>query len=564
MGTKGTPQPPTPPSPERVSRAQFGENVGSAIANAALNNADIFTPFGSRTYDITGYTTVNNQRVPTYRINERLSAPQQRLLDVQTANQQRIANVAGAGLDRVKNTMNRGFDPASGAPARQGPVAGQSIQNVGNNQGPVRESTARPALTSGYQGQTLDTSQATAPALQVGFAASPAVQTDISAAGLRGIAGNTDFGAERSRVEQALYDRQTQFLDERMSRDRATMEANLANQGIAVGSDAYINAMAEFDRRGNEAYAAARNDAIMQAGSEQGRLFDQSLRARGQQFGERATQGDFRNRAADQAFGQNLTRAQFGNEAAQAGFENRLASQQAANMARAQQEALSQGRAAFGNQAALQGQSADLARVDQANRAQSQRFDQNMAAAGFNNQAAGQRFQQDMQNAALGNSVRDQMIQENMLRRNIPFQDIAYLMGTASPVQMPQFAPTPTYGVQAPNYAGLVQQNYQNQLANQQFQVGQRNAGIGNVFGSLASLGGAAILASDANAKWNIRRIGARSGVTIYQYRYKGKPGVYIGVIAQDIEARYPGAVMTVNGLKLVDYAKLWELADAA
>jgi hypothetical protein len=89
---------------------------------------------------------------------------------------------------------------------------------------------------------------------------------------------NTDFSADRRRVEEAMLGR----LNEQLGQDRKSLEQQLANQGIAPGSEAYRNAMDEFARREQE----ARTSAILGAGAEQSRLAD--LAHREAAFGNQA------------------------------------------------------------------------------------------------------------------------------------------------------------------------------------------------------------------------------------------------------------------------------------
>ncbi len=60
---------------------------------------------------------------------------------------------------------------------------------------------------------------------------------------------------------------------------------------------------------------------------------------------------------------------------------------------------------------------------------------------------------------------------------------------------------------------------------------------------------------SDMRLKEDVCRVGALfDGTPVYRYRYKGAPAYHIGLMAQDIEQRTPGAVIEINGYKAVDY----------
>lgn len=63
---------------------------------------------------------------------------------------------------------------------------------------------------------------------------------------------------------------------------------------------------------------------------------------------------------------------------------------------------------------------------------------------------------------------------------------------------------------------------------------------------------------SDVRTKTDIERVGKTDdGLPIYIYRYKSGGPMQMGIMAQDVEKVIPDAVVTVNGLKMVDYGKL-------
>jgi hypothetical protein len=82
----------------------------------------------------------------------------------------------------------------------------------------------------------------------------------------------TDFSADRQKYEDALMER----LNPQISRDRSSLEAKLINQGLRPGSQAYNDAADEMGRNSND----ARLGAILNAGSEQSRMFGLASTAR--------------------------------------------------------------------------------------------------------------------------------------------------------------------------------------------------------------------------------------------------------------------------------------------
>lgn len=85
------------------------------------------------------------------------------------------------------------------------------------------------------------------------------------------------------------------------------------------------------------------------------------------------------------------------------------------------------------------------------------------------------------------------------------------------------------------------------------------NSGLGSALGSLLFL-------SDRRLKEDIDTIGQlNDGTPVYSFKYKGKPGKHIGLMAQDVEQRRPDAVHEVypGGPKMVDYDRASELSRA-
>lgn len=78
--------------------------------------------------------------------------------------------------------------------------------------------------------------------------------------GLKTSAGDPEL--LRQDVTNALYKANTQYLDPQFQQGQAALENKLANQGITQGSEAYNNAMLNFNNQKQQAYDSARNQAI--------------------------------------------------------------------------------------------------------------------------------------------------------------------------------------------------------------------------------------------------------------------------------------------------------------
>lgn len=106
---------------------------------------------------------------------------------------------------------------------------------------------------------------------------------------------------------------------------------------------------------------------------------------------------------------------------------------------------------------------------------------------------------------------------------------------------------------------GLGVQGYGNILNNQ---TNAFNTGLnaqGEMFG--AALGaGAMLYRSDRRLKEDIQLVGRdeRTMLPLYEFKYKGGKKTYLGVMADDVEEKFPEAVFTMpDGFKAVNYAAL-------
>lgn len=95
--------------------------------------------------------------------------------------------------------------------------------------------------------------------------------------------------------------------------------------------------------------------------------------------------------------------------------------------------------------------------------------------------------------------------------------------------------------------------NYGTQSGTQQMSVGAGSAltsGLG-LLGSFATK-------SDRRLKTNIERVGSAGGFPLYAFDYVGKPGRFVGVMAQDVLLSRPDAVvMEADGFYAVRYGAL-------
>ena len=108
------------------------------------------------------------------------------------------------------------------------------------------------------------------------------ISQPLSFGGTQALPGTGDFGAERQRVEDALYGRATSRLDPQFAQERTRMETDLVNRGFTPGTEAYNKALDSYNRAKTDAYDAARQSAVAAGGAEQSRLYNQALSGRQQ------------------------------------------------------------------------------------------------------------------------------------------------------------------------------------------------------------------------------------------------------------------------------------------
>lgn len=437
MGSKSSPPP--PPDYVGAAQAQGAANVDTAIAQGVMNRPTTVNPYGRSTWIQTGtYMTPGGYNVPQWEQRTELTPLGQSAFNKQQRVTDQLYGIGEAGLGRVATTMGQQFSPTDipdqqfelergalpsmpDSPDRaQAGVSAQAVQSAPRggdfgsaragaggfnplyyNRGDVRsiqdgprgdafglasQSTALPQLASSYDLTgvgNVNNAQLAARAAQSGPAA-PQLQQQLDTSRLAAMpvqAGMTAQDAILSRLNPSL------------ERQRSQLEQQLANQGIARGSEAYATAQTEQAQREND----LRTQAALQG-------IQLDMAARQQGLGEAQALGGFANQAALQQFGAGQQAAQFGNQAGQQDFANALAAQEAAN--RAQQQAFAQRAQSgqFGNEAQLASFGAQQQAQQARNQAIAQNFGQASSAADralaaqqqdFAQSLAGQQFTRD-------------------------------------------------------------------------------------------------------------------------------------------------------------------------
>lgn len=284
-----------PPAPDYTSAAQATAqgNLEATRAATAANRINQYTPYGNLTYtqtpsyttdqnaydtaykqwqaggsqgaapDISQYKTYNPDSGWSQTIN--LSDIGQKLLDMQNNNSLGLGSLSNSALGNVQSTMGRPMDNS----------------NV-------------PGLINGIQGNP--------------------IQSQLNTRGVQPIP--TVDENYRNQVQDALYRRESQYLDPQWSQAKESFDAQMANQGLVPGGEAYNNAYKNFQNSQQQAYDNAQQQAIIGGQNAMQSYFNMGLGANQAGMQNALTQGNFANQAQGQQFNQGLSNANLNNTTA--------------------------------------------------------------------------------------------------------------------------------------------------------------------------------------------------------------------------------------------------------
>lgn len=295
------PSPPATPDYVGAAQQQGQDNIAAARLSTALGRPNQITPWGSQTWTqgsgtATGAGSNPVSTTPTYGFGGTYNP------DTGQIDYSGNAPSSSTGIspqDQWTSTIT--LDPAQ-----------QSLLDSQNRISQSMAGTAEQNLGRVGQAQANDFSTAGLPSLN-GSPNANNVQGQINMNGVGNVAGADQFGAYKDKAYQDLMSRQNQQFDQQ---DKA-MQQQLANQGIAPGSEAWNRAYQPL----NQSRVDASNQSDLSANALQQSLINQANAAQQQQFGQAQNAGQFANSAAAQQFAQGLSGNQFGNQARQQGIQ---------------------------------------------------------------------------------------------------------------------------------------------------------------------------------------------------------------------------------------------------
>lgn len=105
----------------------------------------------------------------------------------------------------------------------------------------------------------------------------------------------------RQQAQDQMYAYDTARLDPQFEQSRKELETKLANQGLALGDQAYDSAMTSFSNNKNRAYEDARNQSMEASRAEASMLWDQEMGASEQKnrYAQQDTDNQFRARQSN-------------------------------------------------------------------------------------------------------------------------------------------------------------------------------------------------------------------------------------------------------------------------
>lgn len=230
----GKPSAPKPPDYAAAATAQGTANENAAIASNYLNQANQVGPYGSLTYSYQpGITLADGTVVPQATATTTLSPAQQQLLDQNNQMASQLNQAALQGIGYVTDTASHPLD-LSKLP---------------------KMATTAPGV---YQAPTID-----------------------------------KFNSARDEVTNAYMQR----LQPQMDQQKQALDAQLASQGIELGSKAYTDAQDQLARSQND----QRTAALLSGDQAVQNLFQNAMAAGQLQFNQGLAGDQFVNQARNQA-----------------------------------------------------------------------------------------------------------------------------------------------------------------------------------------------------------------------------------------------------------------------
>jgi hypothetical protein len=255
-----SPDTPQPVDPYTQAAAQYGLSTGTAQFNAGLNRTNNANPMGGSYWTAAYPNQGAGTPGPTQMFpGGGLTGPSASGPGAQVTNAPPAytgnhggdyASIGGNGMSLGQTPFGLGGGTATGT---QGlPGAPSYSSNMSSPTGGAPTYTQYTSLAPQFQ---------------------DVLNKPIDTSGLAGMPGGPSTTQDLQNTQDALYQKQMQYLAPEQKLQSDQEKAQLANMGATIGSPAYNNEMDRVARQQQAATSDARTQAITGAGAEQSRLF---------------------------------------------------------------------------------------------------------------------------------------------------------------------------------------------------------------------------------------------------------------------------------------------------
>jgi hypothetical protein len=268
------PNAPSPPDFTGAAQATGSSNITAAIINRLMGMQGANTPWGSLQWNQTGSTHINpggGTFTPNFTPIPGNGG---------VANGLQIGSGGQPGSDGSQST----FTPSSGSAPSGGSTPSTGGFDIPQFTSTVTLSPEQQALFEQQQRNQAQSGQAAGQILG-GLNTSP-----IDYSGMPQLPSGSQLNQTRQNVSDALYGRQSAYLDPQFNQAEDAERTRLANQGFQVGTEGFSRAMGDFNLAKQRAYSDARDSAIAQSGSEMSRDYGMGLSSRQQAISEALAQ----------------------------------------------------------------------------------------------------------------------------------------------------------------------------------------------------------------------------------------------------------------------------------
>jgi hypothetical protein len=149
---------PSAPNPYQQAGAQQNADAFASQASSVMNNPNIYTPWGSQTYSISGYDQIQGadgqmRSVPRYNQVQTLSPDQMKLYGLQTQTGYNLGQTAVEQSSKLRSHLGQGVDTKGLQDWNAGPRAADANYQTRQDQAPTDRGAIENAMMALYNRQ---------------------------------------------------------------------------------------------------------------------------------------------------------------------------------------------------------------------------------------------------------------------------------------------------------------------------------------------------------------------------------------------------------------------------